>query len=219
MTFKHDFRFNLPDISAETGEHGRFYTTPDGSVYPSVTTVLGKAGDNSWLQSWKDRVGEDEVRRVSTQAARRGTAVHELAEKYLFNDPEWKRGAMPANLDSFNKIKKDLDRHLSVIYGLEVPLWSDKLKVAGRTDCVGEWDDIPSVIDFKTSKREKTEDQIENYFLQASCYSYMFFERTGMFLPQLVIVMTVDDGDSMIFIQKAGDWLPKFVKLRESVNL
>jgi hypothetical protein len=218
-TFEH-VTLDLPELPAEIVEGiGRLYTTPEGNRYPSVTTVIGKASDKSWLDDWKARVGEEEVRKVSAQAARRGTAVHELAENYLNNDPRYTKGHMPANIATFGQIRPLLEKHVGKIYGLEVPLYSDKLRVAGRVDCLAEYNGILSIIDFKTSKREKKREDISGYFTQASAYSYMTFERTGLLPKQIVIMMMVDDGHPLVFIEKSKDWIEKFIEIRGKVNL
>ena len=218
-TFEH-VTLELPELSAEIVEGiGRVYTTPEGNRYPSVTTVIGKASDKSWLDDWKARVGEEEVRKVSAQAARRGTAVHELAENYLNNDPRYTKGHMPANIATFSQIRPMLDEHVGKIYGLEVPLYSDKLRVAGRVDCLAEWDKQLSIIDFKTSKREKKREDISGYFTQASAYAMMTFERTGLLPKQIVIMMMVDDGHPLIFVEKSKDWIEKFIAIRKKIKL
>ncbi len=218
-TFKHK-ELNLPELSAEIIEGiGRVYTTPDGNHYPSVTTIIGKASDQSWLDAWKARVGEEEVRKVSTQASRRGTAVHELAEEYLKNNTRYTKGHMPGNIATFEQIRPILDEYVTEIYGLELPLYSDNLRVAGRVDCVAEWGGVLSIIDFKTSKREKKREDIGGYFTQASAYSYMMFEQTGLLPKQIVIVMMVDDGEPLVFVEKAKDWIKKFIELRNSVDI
>jgi hypothetical protein len=217
--FEHMTGLDLPELSSETTEHGRYYVTPEGNKYPSVTTVLGAGSDKSWMEEWKARVGEEQVAKVSGQASRRGTAVHEIAEHYLKNHSDYKKGHMPANIASFNYIKPYLDKHITLVGGLELPLYSDKLRVAGRVDCLAKWDDEYAIIDFKTSKRAKDRDSIHGYFMQASCYSYMVYERLGILPKKLVIVMTVDDAPAQIFVEKARDWLPKFIELREKVLL
>jgi genome maintenance exonuclease 1 len=217
--FDHEL-LELPELSAEIVEGvGRVYTTPDGNKYPSVTTVLGAASDNSWLEEWKARVGEEEVRKVSAQASRRGTAVHELAEEYLKNNPRYTKGHMPANIATFNQIRPVLDKHVTTIYGLEVPLYSDKLRVAGRVDCLALWENELSIIDFKTSKRVKQRKDISNYFIQASAYAYMIFERTGLLPKQVVIMMMVDDSEPLVFVEKTRDWIEQFIELRKGINL
>jgi hypothetical protein len=215
--FEHEL-IELPDLHAELVEGvGRLYTTPTGTKYPSVTTILGYGGDHTWLDKWKERVGEEEVKRISGQAARRGTAVHELTEQYLLNNPRYTKGHMPANIASFRHIKPFLDKHITKIYGLEVPLYSDTLRTAGRVDCVADWDNELAIVDFKTSKRKKERSDISNYFMQCSAYSMMFFERTGLLPQKNVIVMTVDDSEPLVFVERAKDWIPKFIEIREKV--
>lgn len=210
---------DLPELSAAMTHVGRFYTTPDGNKYPSVTTVISAGTDNSWKEEWIARVGKEEADRVSRKATMRGTAVHELVEKYLKNDPQFSKGHMPANVLSFKNIKPFLDKHIGMIAGLELPLYSDTLKVAGRVDCIAEWDGIWSIVDFKTSRKEKSRDDIHTYFMQESAYAMMMFERTGILCKNLVTVMTVDEGNSQVFIEKSRDWLPKFIELRNRVSL
>lgn len=210
---------DLPELSAAMTHVGRFYTTPDGNKYPSVTTVISAGTDNSWKEEWIARVGKEEADRVSRKATMRGTAVHELVEKYLKNDPQFSKGHMPANVLSFKNIKPFLDKHIGMIAGLELPLYSDTLKVAGRVDCIAEWDGVWSIVDFKTSRKEKSRDDIHTYFMQESAYAMMMFERTGILCKNLVTVMTVDEGNSQVFIEKSRDWLPKFIELRNRVSL
>jgi genome maintenance exonuclease 1 len=217
--FEHMTEFELPELSSETTENGRFYITPEGKKYPSVTTILGAGSDQSWKDEWIARVGKEEAERISKKATARGTAVHELVEQYLRNNPQYKKGHMPSNVANFQYIRPFLDKHIGKIAGLEVPLYSDRLRVAGRVDCIAEWDGVWSIVDFKTSKKEKSREDIHSYFMQESAYSMMMFERTGLVCKQLVTVMTVDDGESLVFVEKSRDWLPKFIELREKVAL
>jgi ATP-dependent exoDNAse (exonuclease V) beta subunit len=216
--FEHEW-ISLEELRSETTENGRFYTTPTGSKYPSVTTILSHGTDQSWKEEWVARVGKEEADRISRKATTRGTAVHELTEQYLRNNPSYSKGHMPSNIMSFKKIQPFLDAHIGKIAGLEIPLYSNKLRTAGRVDCVAEWDKSWAIVDFKTSKKEKTRDDIHSYFLQCSAYAMMMFERTGVLCKNAVIVMTVDDGKSQVFIEKTRDWLPKFIEIREKVAL
>lgn len=220
MPFLHET--NIPEFQhAEVIESpdGRRYQTPEGLLYPSVTTVLGHGQDMSWKDAWIARVGQAEADKVSRQATTRGTAVHDLLEKYLDNDPGYLKGHMPANIHTAKKLFPALDEHLSKVIRQETPLYSDKLRTAGRVDVVGEWNGIRSIIDFKTSKKYKKKSDIEGYFMQASFYAYAWFERTGQPVPQIVILIMVDEGSHQIFVEKTMDWLPKFVELRNKVPL
>lgn len=190
----------------------RHYQTPAGT-FKSVTTILGEKLDKSGLLAWKERVGEEEAAKVSTQAARRGTAIHNLAEAYLMNDENWKKGAMPVNLDTFSRIRPILDLNVGSIYGIEIPLYSWRLKAAGTCDLLAGFRGINSIIDFKTSKRIKKEEDIEGYFLQATAYSMMAEELTDLKFPQIVIIMSVDNEESLVFVKQRDDYVDRVLEV------
>ena len=213
--FNHvDHGYTLTELEADTTDNGRFYTTPSGEILPSITTVLS-VQNKSGLDAWRKRVGEEEANRVMNQASLRGTAVHQLAEDYVNNEKDWKKGAMPANLFTFNTIKPLLDKHLNNVWIQEAPLYSERLSVAGRVDCIAEWDGVLSIIDYKTSKRPKPRKYVESYFIQEAAYAAMFLERTGVPIKQIVTVIAVDDNEPQVYIEKAMDHLHKFVELRK----
>jgi len=213
--FNHvDHGYTLQELEADTTDNGRFYTTPSGEILPSITTVLS-VQNKSGLDAWRKRVGEEEANRVMNQASLRDTAVHQLAEDYVNNEKDWKKGAMPANLFTFNTIKPLLDKHLNNVWIQEAPLYSERLSVAGRVDCIAEWDGVLSIIDYKTSKRPKPRKYVESYFIQEAAYAAMFLERTGVPIKQIVTVIAVDDNEPQVYIEKAIDHLHKFVELRK----
>ena len=204
----------LPKLTRKTTEEGRRYFTPDGNAYPSITTVLGVLSKDGILE-WRKRVGEEEANRISRQAATRGTAVHKLAEDYLDNLPDWNKGAMPANLASFNDLKTILDERLNNIYFQEEFLYSDRLKCAGQVDCIAEFDGQLSIVDFKTSRKPKKEEWITSYFIQASFYAAAFYERTGIPIKQGVILITVDGNEPQVFKVNTYDYLEHFLSVRK----
>jgi genome maintenance exonuclease 1 len=200
-TFQHKF-YTFPDLSANTTESGRYYTLPDGTSFPSVTTVLGRKLDKTGLEQWKKCVGEEEAAKISTQAARRGTSIHDMCEKYLLNE-DYKKGVMPANLATFSSIRSELDDNVGMIYGIESPLHSHKLMTAGRTDLIADWCGAPSIIDFKTSRKLKEEQWIQGYFLQATCYSMMVEELTDLQIANIVIIIAVDHEYPQVFTRNS----------------
>ena len=204
----------LPELEVETVPTGRTYKTPDGKRYPSVTTVLGEEG-KAGILAWRKRVGEEEANKVSFQASSRGTSVHTLAENYINNDPEWSKGAMPTSIYAFNQIKSILDERMNNIYAQEVPLYSDKLEVAGRVDLIAEWDKDLAIIDFKTARKPKKEEWIQGYFMQCAFYAAAFYERTGVAIKKSVILITVDHNEPQVFITKPYDYLGSFIKVRQ----
>ena len=204
----------IPKITRKNTEVGRKYFTPEGNAYPSITTVLSILGKDV-IQEWRDRVGEEEANRISSFASKRGTAVHKLAEDYLNNEPDFKKGHMPTSIVSFNGIKQILDERLNNIWMQETFLYSDKLKCAGQVDCIAEFDGELSIVDFKTSRKEKKEEWITNYFIQASFYAAAFLERTGVPIKQGVIIITVDDGQPQVFKINTYDYLQHFLEVRK----
>ena len=199
------------DLVVENGANGRRYLSPEGNKYPSITTVLGvlsKAG----IAAWRARVGEEEANRVSHRASTRGTAVHDLVEKYLDNEelPE----VLPHITASLSNLKPSLSR-IGRIFAQESPLYSKHLGVAGRVDCVGEYDGVPSIIDFKTSKKIKKKEWITSYFMQAAAYAIMWEERTGMPITNLVIIMDVDNESPQIYVEHRDNWTEKLFETIE----
>lgn len=206
---KIDLGYN--DLEATTTNSGRRYLTPEGKQYPSVTTVLSILSEEA-IQKWRARVGEEEANKISHRAASRGTAVHSIIEKYLDNEPDYKEGFMPNVVSDFFDVKPILDERIGTIYAQEAPLYSDYLSLAGRVDCVGQFDGRNSIIDFKTSRKLKKKEWIENYFIQESAYAIMWEERTGMPITQLVTIISVDNEESQVFIEHRDNWAPKLLE-------
>jgi genome maintenance exonuclease 1 len=98
----------------------------------------------------------------------------------------------------FNLIKPALD-NIDNITAIETPLWSKILGLAGRTDCIAEYNGKLSIIDFKASTKEKRKQDIENYFLQATAYALMYQERTGVIIENFVILIACEDGLFQVF--------------------
>lgn len=194
------------DLECETKESGRKYSTPDGIKYPSITTVLSILSRDA-IMAWRRRVGAEEANKISHRASTRGTAVHAIIEKYLNNEEDYREGYMPNIVDNFLTVKQILDERIGKIYAQEVPLYSDYLGVAGRVDCVAEFDGQLSIIDFKTSRRLKTVEQVESYFMQEAFYAVAFEERTKMPITQLVTIISVDEGECQVFVEHRDNWV------------
>lgn len=179
--------------SVETGQ-GRYYLSPvTQKWYPSVTTVVNHRDSEKW-RKWR----EDPQNAASSQAAiERGNRMHSLMESYLVHKevPESEEDRF-----RFEAIRPYVDR-INKVEAIETPLWSDELALAGRIDCIGEYDRVPSVIDFKTSGKTKRREWILNYFHQATAYSYMWQERTNSHVKQLVILIACDDGSVQEFVE------------------
>lgn len=208
-------QISLPEVTTETINRKRFYVTPEGNKYPSITTVLSTRKKEG-LFEWRKRVGNDVANYVARTSASRGTKVHHMCEDYLnneFDEEKHKKDFLPFCL--FNQLKDQALCNLDNIYAQEAGLYSDKYKVAGRVDCVAEYKDTLSIIDFKTSTRERSDDWNENYYIQGSAYAEMFEERTKIKIDQVVILVVTEDGTVQEFVKSKQDYLPM---LEESIN-
>ena len=212
--FNH-IQVSLPEVTTETINRKRFYVTPEGEKYPSITTVLSNRKKEG-LFEWRKRVGNDVANYVARTSASRGTKVHHMCEDYLnneFDEEKHKKDFLPFCL--FNQLKDQALCNMNNIYAQEAGLYSDKYKVAGRVDCVAEYKDTLSIIDFKTSTRERSDDWNENYYIQGSAYAEMFEERTKIKIDQVVILVVTEDGTVQEFVKSKQDYLPM---LEESMN-
>lgn len=210
--FEHEFYtpFKLERVVIDGKRH---YVTPEGGKYKSVTTILDEKLDKSSLIEWRKKVGEEEAKRISTQAANRGTAIHNIAEHYLLNNESYPTGSMPANIDTFKKLRPIIDERIGKLFGLEYFVYSDRLKTAGATDCIAEFDGVNSIIDFKTSKKLKKEEWIESYFLQATCYAMMVEERLPLVVPQIAIIIAVDHEEPQVFVKLKSEYEKRVLEL------
>jgi genome maintenance exonuclease 1 len=188
------------DLVATTTEKGRVYLTPTGVKYPSITTVLGHFGKHK-IMEWRKAVGEAEANKIAARAASRGTAMHTLCERYIDNDEKvFDEKTMPHVKAMFNSIKPVIDTRVGKVYLQEVALYSDYLRIAGRVDLIAEFDGVLSIIDFKTSSRRKTDNDIKDYFEQEAAYAIMFEERTKIPIVNLVTIMAVEnDQEPLVF--------------------
>ena len=210
-------RFNhvsveLPKLETITIDRKRFYVTPQENYYPSITTVLS-IRKKEGLMEWRKRVGDKVANYVAGKAAARGTKVHHMCEDYLNNvsldyPEKWKKHEkdfLPLCL--FNQLKDKVLKNISDIYAQECGLYSDKYMVAGRVDCIAKYNDVLSIIDFKTSTKERSDAWNENYYIQGSAYAEMFTELTGIDISQVVILVVTEDGTVQEFIKQKSDFL------------
>jgi hypothetical protein len=208
-------RDELPqiDLESETIEGGRYYVTPTGQRYPSITTVLSamqSAEKKQVLENWRKRVGEQEANKISMQATSRGTGMHTICENYTCNFPHPTRGHMPTAVEMFKNLQPVLDERVGTIYGNEVALYSDTLKAAGRTDLIAQFDGIRSIVDFKTTKKEKKEEWITDYFYQSTAYAIMVEEMyPGIIVPQIAIIIAAEGDNGVknqVFVKKTAEY-------------
>lgn len=201
-----------------TNEDGsRVYVNASGVAYPSATTVLSVLSRDG-IAKWRARVGAEEADKISKQASTRGTKIHTLTETYLKNE-DLKEAYTSTNaslldLEMFKKFLPILDS-ISNIHCQELALYSDHLRMAGRVDCIAEYNGQRAVIDFKTSGKLKKKEHISSYFMQTAAYAIMYEERTGIPVPNLVILIAVEDEEPQVFIEKRDNWAKELLRTRD----
>lgn len=204
----------LPELMAVTEEGvGRIYLTPSGEKYPSVTTVLGLLSKDS-IAEWRRRVGDEEANRISKKATSLGTAIHKIVEDYLNNKEDYIEKYGPFEKMVFSSFQECLNK-IDNILCQESTLYSDVLKVAGRVDCIAEYDGQLSIIDFKTANKAKEEEHILGYFMQLTMYSLMLEEMTGICIPNIVILMVTTSAEVLVFKKKRTDY---YKQVKDLIN-
>ncbi len=209
----------LPKLKRQNIDGARYYTV-NGRPMVSITSVTSHWNKHIFVD-WRKRIGEAEANRITRRATSRGTATHSLIENHLLNkEVEFDK---PSPKMLFLQAKETL-KNINNIYALEESLYSEELGVAGTVDCIAEYNGELSIIDFKTAEKPKPRDWIENYFVQAAAYACMFFERTGIPVKKLVIIMTCENGevtvyeeyDKIKYMKKLVLYIQKFVE--EKIN-
>ena len=200
-TFDHVVGIDPIEMETVTVDGKRYYLTPEGKQYPSLTTVISNNSQKqASLAKWRARVGKEKAQGVSTRAASRGTRYHKLVEDYLNNElDKTKYHDMPLPWFMFNTSQKVLDR-INNIYLQEAALYSNKLELAGRVDCIAEFDGELSIIDFKTSAKQKSEKYLTDYYVQECGYACMLQELYGLTVKQLVTIVATEEGEAQVSI-------------------
>lgn len=199
-TFTHKEVLITSDLLSEDTESGRYYLLNNGKKLPSVTTVTGWKKNNIFAK-WRAQ-NPKEANRVS----RRGNKLHSVIEDYV-NNKEINLKDIPANeSELFLQMKDEVDR-IDNVRCTEMCLASENIGLAGRADCIAEFDGKLSIIDFKGSTRKKYKTGIENYFLQATAYSLMWQEMSGEKPEQIVVLIGCETGDTQVFTDSPVNWV------------
>jgi len=217
MAFTHLPKKEIPEIKRINIEGKRHYETPHGT-FISITTLLSSLATPEGILEWRESVGNDVADYVMRIAAIRGNKVHKIIESYLSNEPQNnlvnEYGILPAGL--FSLMNPALDR-IDKIRVLEQALYSEKLGVAGTTDCIADFDGKLSTIDFKTSTKIRDEPN-ENYLLQATFYAAAWEEQTGEKVEQIVIITGADNGQMDVKTDDPSKYIDKLKKIIEEHN-
>jgi len=191
-----------PKLIEKNRKH--YYLTPNGDTFPSVTTMLSATSDNKEsLERWRNNVGHQVANYITTESAKNGTATHQIIEQYLNNQS---LHTIPQSLLLRGHLSqlKPLLHNIDNIRCTEIPLYSDRLRLAGTCDCIAEYNNKLSIIDFKTSRKQKRESWILNYFLQATAYSEMYDYLTNVKIDQIVILISGEDGTVSEFVKNVN---------------
>ena len=202
-----DELYYFPILETKTVDKKRFYVTPEGKEYPSITTVLSPRNKEG-LMKWRKKVGNDVATHIANKAATRGTKVHKMCEDFIngLDMEKPKKDFLPYCL--FNELKNQTFDNINDVIGQELVLYSDKYKIAGRTDLIANYKGELSIVDFKTSTNERKDSYNENYYIQTSAYAEMFEELTGQPINQIVILVVTEDGIVQEFIKDKQEYIP-----------
>ena len=203
------------ELEANTIDGVRYYTLPSGKKAPSITTITSFY-NRQIFKNWREKVGEEQANKITKVATDRGTKFHDLVEKYLLNeDINSLKNVLPTTKARWIAAREALN-NIDNIHALEKPLYSEYFGIAGRVDCIAEYEGELAVIDFKTSKKIKPEKWLENYFVQETAYACMYFEMTGISVKKIVTLMVADNGDVKVYEKRnKGEYiklLTKYIK-------
>ena len=205
----------VPKLKSQSQNGFRYYSV-DGKSYPSVTSVLSILSKDG-IRAWRDSIGHDVADFETRRAATRGIHFHKICENYLYNKniSEYKKKILSYGL--FNLAKSEIDR-IDNIYGMEKTLYSHSLKLAGRTDCIAEFDNVLSIIDFKSANKEKSPEILENHILQETAYAIMWNELTDIPIQQIVTIVACENGELQTVIEKPEFYRQKLESVIEQFD-
>ena len=172
----------------------RVYHSPNGT-YPSVTSLIYQMVTKKGIQAWRDKIGHEEADKISHRAARRGTNVHGIIEKYLRGDENYLKGEMPDHKELVLAGIPQINAKIDNIRGIELSMWSDDLKVAGTADLIADYEGELAIIDWKTATYIKKDEWIKPYVFQGTAYSRMLYELYGL-IPKKVVICSLIRFDS-----------------------
>jgi genome maintenance exonuclease 1 len=211
MTFIHHNYLGDIELDCKTTESIRLYNLPNGEWVPSITSITSFYNREIFVK-WRQRVGLEEANRITKRATARGTDFHQVCQDYLENkELDW-NNYQPMTKIMFIHAKPYLDK-INNIHAIERTLYSEYLGLAGRVDCIAEYEGELAVIDFKTSDKIKPEAWIENYFVQETFYAAAYYELTEIAPVKLITLMVTPGGEVKVFDKRnKGDYIKLLVR-------
>jgi ATP-dependent exoDNAse (exonuclease V) beta subunit len=208
MSFIHHNFLGELELEKKETNGIRLYNLPDGQWVPSITSVTSFY-NRQIFADWRKRVGIEEANRITRKATARGTDFHLVCQDYLENKELSWENYQPLTKFMFHHAKPYLDK-INNIHAIERTLYSEYLGIAGRVDCIAEYEGELAVIDFKTSEKIKPEEWLENYFVQEMFYAAAYYELTKIAPVKLITIMVTPGGEVKIFDKRNKD---EYIKL------
>lgn len=207
ITNKHNYK----ELKRQSVDGKRLYTTPDGKAVPSVTTILDRTKSEEKRQAlanWKKRVGTEQAQQITTEAASRGTRMHKYLEDYCVDGELKKPGSNPYSKQANEMASIIVEQglvNLDECWGTEVPLYFPEL-YAGTTDCVGVYNGVPTIVDFKQTNKPKKDEWVDDYKLQLCAYAHAHNEVYNTTITQGVILMCSKDFEFQTWTLKGEEF-------------
>ena len=216
MIFTHRDGISPIQMEARMIEGRRLYSTPYGKNYPSITTVISNnAAKKAGIAKWRARIGSTKADAICKRSTTRGTTYHAIVEDYFNNRLDidsYKESPLPVVM--FQHSKHVLDR-INNIFLQEAALYSDHLEIAGRVDCIADFDGVLSIIDFKTAAEPKREQYLYDYYVQETAYACCLQEIYGITVKQLVTIVACENGDTQVkVLPPKKEFLLKLIQYR-----
>ena len=203
MTFIHHNYLGELELNKKEMNGIRLYNLPNGDWVPSITSVTSFYNRQIFID-WRNRVGLEEANRITKRATARGTDFHQVCQDYLENKELVWNDYQPMTKIMYHHAKPYLDK-INNIHAIERTLYSEYLGLAGRVDCIAEYEGELAVIDFKTSDKIKPEKWIENYFVQEMFYAAAYYELTEIPIKKLITLMVTPGGEVKVFEKRNKD--------------
>ncbi|MCH1607815.1 MAG: PD-(D/E)XK nuclease family protein [Nitrosopumilus sp.] len=205
MSLYNHIPINFKQAKLIEKDSAHFYETPNGEVYPSITTILQETMSDAKkesLQNWKEQ--EIAAEYITQEAATIGTETHKLIENHI-NEVRQTDEVRLLSVAHFNNLIPFLQK-INNVHGTELRLYSNAMKLAGTSDCIATYDGKLSIIDYKTKRSNQREEWMTEHFIQGTAYSQMFKELTGIEVKQVVILVSSEKNSRMEFVKNTEDY-------------
>jgi genome maintenance exonuclease 1 len=200
-------KFHYKEFKRKNVDGQRYYVNDKGDPVPSVTSILSKTKDMTALNAWKKRVGATEAQRIVTESANLGTIMHKHLECYI-EGVERPSGTNQVYVQAKNLSETVIEnglKNVDEVWGIETHLTFPGL-YGGTADLICVHEGEPAIGDFKTSRKFKKKEWIDDYFMQASAYALAHNEVYGTNIQKGVIFMVTHDNQYQQFVVEGNEF-------------